>query len=316
MSVSPVELVAGRNVSFSLSGLPLWMPVRITFIDPQGVPAFWITPKDVHVLESDRSEATTIRMYPREGGYLDWTRYGAQDDAGAWSVDIEFAGSVYTATYTLGSLALGDLETVSLGTLLTRHSAPGFNIYYSDLVPTALVADLQEHLTDTAQLLEQSIQIEPGSIPDVYLAGNRELMSLVSSVTGIDLGLEDGYYTNYGERPGIFIRTDLKGTEVRRLLTHEYIHHIFDGLANERPLPAWLTEGLSKYYEFETALSGPQPDATQLRRMTASDLARAAAQGDALFSLATLESQTDWNSRSMRMSSPFSTPKPTWPSVF
>lgn len=297
MSVSPVELVAGRNVSFSLSGLPLWMPVRITFIDPQGVPAFWITPEDVHVLESDRSEATTIRMYPREGGYLDWTRYGAQDDAGAWSVDIEFAGSVYTATYTLGSLALGDLETVSLGTLLTRHSAPGFNIYYSDLVPTALVADLQEHLTDTAQLLEQSIQIEPGSIPDVYLAGNRELMSLVSSVTGIDLGLEDGYYTNYGERPGIFIRTDLKGTEVRRLLTHEYIHHIFDGLANERPLPAWLTEGLSKYYEFETALSGPQPDATQLRRMTASDLARAAAQGDALFSLATLESQTDWNSR-------------------
>ena len=31
--------------------------------------------------------------------------------------------------------------------------------------------------------------------------------------------------------------------------------------------------------------------------MTASDLARAAARGDALFSLATLESQTDWNSR-------------------
>ena len=114
MSVSPQEIVAGRNVSFSLSGLPLWMPVRITFVDPQGVPTSWITPEDVHVLESDRSEATTIRMYPTDGGFLDWTRYGAQDQVGAWSVDIEFAGSVYTATYTLGSLALGELETVSL----------------------------------------------------------------------------------------------------------------------------------------------------------------------------------------------------------
>ncbi|MAF39422.1 MAG: hypothetical protein CL696_11210 [Chloroflexi bacterium] len=50
------------------------------------------------------------------------------------------------------------------------------------------------------------------------------------------------------------MRTDLKGNEVRRLLTHEYIHHIFDGLANDFPLPTWLTEGLSKYYEVDTAL--------------------------------------------------------------
>ena len=124
LSVSPEEIIAGRNVSFSLSGLPLWMPVMVTFVGPQGVPVSWITPEDVYVLESDRSEATTIRMYATAGGYLDWTRYGAEDEAGAWSVDIEFAGRVYTAAYNLDSLTLRDFETVSLGTLPTKHQPP------------------------------------------------------------------------------------------------------------------------------------------------------------------------------------------------
>lgn len=300
LSVSPEAAIAGRDVSFSLSGLPPWDRVTITFIDPQGVPASWITDEDVRVLEQDGSEATTIVMYPAASGVLDWKRYGAQDETGAWSMDIDVAGGSVSITYTMHSLKLSDVETVSLGTLLTRHPAPGFDIYYSDLVPAALVVDLQEHLSDTALLLERRTQTEMGQIPDVYLAGNRELMTMVSSVTGIDLGLKDGYYINFGQRPGIFMRTDLTGTEVRRLLTHEYIHHIFDGLANERTLPAWLTEGLSKYYEFDTALSGPRPDASRLRQFAATDLARTAAQAGALFSLTALESQSDWNSRTDR----------------
>ncbi len=147
-------------------------------------------------------------------------------------MDINIGGSIYTAAYTVESLTLRDFEKVSLGTLLTKHEAQGFNVSYSDLVPTALVADLQEHLSDTVLLLERRIQCAMGSVPDVYLPGNRELMNLVSTVTGINLGFEDGYYINGGQLPGIFMRTDLQGTEVRRLLTHEYIHHVFAGLAN------------------------------------------------------------------------------------
>ena len=177
------------------------------------------------------------------------------------------------------------------------RSAPGFTVYYSDLVPTALVADLQDHLIETALFMERRIQTDPTTIPDVYLAGNRELMTMVSSVTGIDLGFEDGYYTNFGQRSGIFIRTDLQGTEVRRLLTHEYIHHLFDSLANEKDLPAWLTEGLSEYYEFDVAMVGPRPDASLLRFLASADLARAAARSGSLFRLADLESQAIWNSR-------------------
>jgi hypothetical protein len=297
LSITPEAAIAGRDVAFHLAGLPAWEPVSFTFVDPQGVPVSWITAEDVHVLEQDRSEVTTIRMYPNALGELEWTRYGAQDEEGQWSVDINIGGSILSATYTLESLVLRDFEMVSLGTLLTKHEAPGFNIFYSDLVPTALVADLQEHLSNTASLLERRIESDIGSVPDVYLAGNRELMSLVGTVTGINLGFEDGYYITGGQLPGIFMRTDLQGTEVRRLLTHEYIHHVFDGLANDQVLPAWLTEGLSKYYEFDTALLGPRPDATRLRQLSSADLARAAAESGSLFSLASLDSQTTWNSR-------------------
>lgn len=159
------------------------------------------------------------------------------------------------------------------------------------------MADLQDDLIDTASLMAQRIRTELGSILDVYLTGNRELLDMVSSVTGIDLGFEDGYYTNSGERPGIFIRTDLQGTEVRRLLTHEYIHHVFDGLSNDQVLPAWLTEGLSEYYEFDIALSGSRPDASLLRLFASADLARSAARSGGLFSLSILEDQETWNSR-------------------
>ena len=297
MSISPEVAIASRDVSFALSGLPAWEPVSITFFDTEGVPASWITTEDVHVLEPDRSEATSIRMFPTTSGELDWTRYAALDEEGEWMVVMNIGGSEYSAPYTLSDLILRDFEKVSLGTLLTKHEAPGFNIYYSDLVPAALVVDLQEHITGTALLLEQRIQSEAISVPDIYLAGNRDLMGIISIVTGIDLGFEDGYYITGGQLPGIFMRTDLQGTQVRRLLTHEYIHHVFHGLANDEILPAWLTEGLSKYYEFDTALSGPRPDATRLRQFTSTDLARAAARSGSLFGLAALDSQTDWNSR-------------------
>jgi hypothetical protein len=243
------------------------------------------------VLQSDGFEATTFQMFPGLSETLDWKRYAALDEVGLWAVDVELAGNLYTIDYDLGMVNLRDFETVSLGTLLTKHAAPGFTIYYSDLVPTALVADLQDHLTDTAFLMERRIQADLSVLPDIYLAGNRDLMAMVSSVTGVELGFEDGYYTNFGERPGIFMRTDLPATEVRRVLTHKYIHHVFDGLANEKALPAWVTEGLPKYYEFEVALSGDRPNASMLRLFTSTDLARTAAQTGSLFRLADLESQ-------------------------
>ncbi|MCI0845335.1 MAG: hypothetical protein J4N87_08240, partial [Chloroflexi bacterium] len=126
MSISPEVTVASRDVSFELSGLPAWEPVSITFFDTEGVPASWITTEDVHVLEPDRTEATSIRMYPTTSGELEWTRYAALDEEGEWMVVMNIGGSEYSAPYTLSDLILRDFEKVSLGTLLTKHEAPGF----------------------------------------------------------------------------------------------------------------------------------------------------------------------------------------------
>ena len=300
LSMTPEDTFAGRDISFALSGLTPWQPVRVSFIDPQGVAAAWITADDLRLVDQNGSEATSFLMYPTASGQLDWERYGIQDEAGAWSVDIDLGGSVSSTTYTLDELHLGGQETVSVGAELTRHSGLSSTVYYSDLVPTALVVDLQEYLSDSALLLERRTGTEMGQLPDLYLLANRDLMDQVGAATGVDLGFEDGYYKSFGTRPGIYMRTDLLTTEVRRLLVHEYVHLVFDDLANQRTLPAWLTEGLSRYYEFDVALSGPRANATLLRKYSASDLARAAAQSDGLFSLATLESQSDWNSSTDR----------------
>ena len=297
MSVTPEVPIAGRDVSFSLAGLPPWELVTFTFVDPQNIPVPWVTAEDVNVVGFDGNEATTIKMFPTTSGELEWSRYGALDVAGDWSVDIRISDQVDSAAYTLKNLELNDVITVSQGTILTEHPAPDFIIYYSDLVPSSLVVDLQEHLIDTRLLLEELLQTEIAKVPDIYLAGDRDLMALMSVVTGINLGFEDGYYTNFGQRSGIYMRTDLLDTEVRRLLTHEFIHHVFNSLAEGQEQPAWLAEGLSKYYEFNTALLGPRPDATKLRLLVATDRARAAAQQGALFSFADLDSQANWNSR-------------------
>ena len=77
------------------------------------------------------------------------------DVAGDWSVDIEISDQVASAAYTLKDLELNDVITVSQGTIMAEHPVPGFIIYYSHLVPSSLVVDLQEHLVNTRLLLEE-----------------------------------------------------------------------------------------------------------------------------------------------------------------
>ena len=271
--------------------------MRVSFVNPQGIAASWITADDVHLVDVDGAEATSYLMYHTESGTLNWERYGVQDETGTWSVDFDLDGNEYSTAYTMDELQIGGQVTVSVGVDLTKNSGGTSTVYYSDLVPTALMVDRREHLSDAAFLLEQRTGTKMGQLPDLYLMGNREIMERVSAATGVNLGYEDGYFKNYGTRPGIYMRTDLLSTDVRRLLTHEYVHLVFDDLANGKVLPAWLTEGLSRFYEFDIALSGPRANASQPRRFRAADLARTAAQEDSLFSLAALDSQSNWNSR-------------------
>ena len=77
------------------------------------------------------------------------------DVAGDWSVDIEISDQLASAAYTLKDLELNDVITVSQGTIMAEHPVPCFIIYYSNLVSSSLVVDLQEHLINTRLLLEE-----------------------------------------------------------------------------------------------------------------------------------------------------------------
>ena len=107
----------------------------------------------------------------------------------------------------------------------------------------------------------------------------------------MDLGFEDGYYRNFGIKPGIYMRTDLPQTDVQQIMVHEYVHLVFDGVAQGKALPAWLSEGLAKFYEFDVGLAGDRPNAITLRLLRSADQARTAARSGALIPLSSLESQ-------------------------
>ena len=74
-------------------------------------------------------------MFPTTSGELEWSRYDALDVAGDWSVSIEVSDQVASTDYTLKDLELNDVITVSQGTILTEHPAPGFIIYVFRLGP-------------------------------------------------------------------------------------------------------------------------------------------------------------------------------------
>jgi len=297
MTVTPEIAFSGRDVSFGLSGLTPWRKVTITISGPDGVPSPWITDDDVNLVDSSGVKSTSATLYPTESGQLEWKRYGINDEAGTWTVDLDLDGSAAGIEYTMNELQLGGEEPITIGVQMTRHTGSGPTTYYSSSVPLALMVDLQQQLNTTALLMEDRTGATVAQLPDLYLMANREIMEQVASATGVDLGFEDGYYKGFGARPGIYMRTDFLTTEAERLLTHEYVHMVSDELANGRDLAAWLTEGLSRYYEYDVSLSGSRADATKLRVYRAADAARDAAQAGGLFSLNTLDDQSDWNAR-------------------
>lgn len=169
--------------------------------------------------------------------------------------------------------------------------------FYSSLVPSTLAVDLQAHLAWVVGQLKDDWGVQSRQIPDIHLAGNDSLLRQVAQSTGTTIGFEDGYYRSSGIRPGIFMRTDFYATGVRSILTHEYTHLLLQESAQDKQLPAWLNEGISRDSEHRLNLLGARPSAGLLRVFQDADTAKAAAIAGALPNLTSLESQSTWNSQ-------------------
>ncbi|MCH8226580.1 MAG: hypothetical protein IIC97_12015 [Chloroflexi bacterium] len=288
--------LAGRDISFTLQGLDAWQEVGVEFIDPLGQPADWITKEEVHIVQADGTLVTKRKLFADASGEISWLRVGTQDQEGAWNVEITIDGRTTVVTYSVSQLQL-QVEQETLGVELRRYQGLISNTLMSSLVPAALAVDLQSHLGRVVQELRERLGVQSASIPNIYLAGNRPLFQQLAQATGIEVGFEPGYYLSGGFHPGIYMRTDDFLTEVQGTLTHEYVHLAMDELALDEPLPAWLTEGLAQYYEYEIGLLGIRPDATKLSIFYSTDEARSAANAGALMPLPSLESLASWNSQ-------------------
>ena len=299
LRVEPGQPMAGHDVSLTLTGLDPWQPVALSFRDPTGRSAEWITPTETRFAWIDGKPVTGQWFYADEEGSLSWTRIGTLDREGTWSVVVAVDGVEYPVEYPILDLPLSTPESVFLGVELRRYRGSASDTYTSALVPAALTIDLQSYLVWTMVVLSSEIGIARTSqIPDLYLAGSGDALNRIREAIGFDVPIEpDGFYSAVGGNPAVYIRTDTPLTSILRLLTHEYVHLALDEMSGGVRLPAWIDEGLATYAEYELGLRSVRPDATRAQIYTSIDVAKDASSGGTLFPLTSLESGGDWNLR-------------------
>ena len=296
LTVQPGNPLAGRDIVFTLKGLTPWSSVTVEAINPRGTPVEWVRGDETLFSPSE----TQRMLFADASGVLTWTRIGAKDGEGVWSLRLTLDGVPATVSYQVSQFQLPVQRTEDVGVELRRYQGSVSDVFYSSGVPSALVVDLQAHLSWVQDQLAAELGVGSNSIPALYLANGQSTLQKVAVAVEAGLGVEAGMYKPTGERPGIYLRTDFYANQIRQLLTHEYVHLLLDQVGNGRALPAWLNEGIATYYEYELGLGGQRPAATRLQLYGAADRAKAAAAGGSLFSLTSLESQSTWNTRTQQ----------------
>ena len=291
MTMSPGTPFAGSNVDFVVTGLDSWDVVEVTLIEPSGQEAGWIGDD-----QYSRSWSTNYFLSDERGGTT-WTRYGAQDRVGDWSVRIRIYDSVRIINYSYARFRLPRLVQVQLGVPLFGCRSDEAVIFFSDSVNFSVTVGMHERLGFAADLLEERLGIRTEALPVIYLLGSQSDFDSAARASGKEPGWEAGFFRSHGELRGIFMQSDSQRTELYHTLTHEYIHFLVDEVLEGAELPAWLNEGLAGYYEFEVGMKGDLPDASYTRMLRSADRAREAADEDGLFRLPELESQREWNRR-------------------
>ena len=299
LRIEPGQPMAGHDVSFTLTGLDPWQPVALSFRDPTGRSAEWIAPTETRFAWIDGSPITGQWFHADEEGSLSWTRIGTLDREGTWSVVVAVDGVDYPVEYPVMDLPLPKPESAELGVELRRYRGSVSDTYTSALVPAALTIDLQSYLVWTMVVLSSEMGIARTSqIPDLYLAGSGDALDRIREEIGFDVPIEpDGFYSDVGGNPAVYIRTDYPLTSILRLLTHEYVHLALDEMSGGVRLPAWIDEGLATYAEYSLGLRSVRPDATRAQMYASIDVVKDAAESGTLFPLTSLESGRDWNLR-------------------
>ena len=294
LTLEPGQPLAGRDISFTLTGLPPWQDIRVGFVDPLGVPALWITEDEATFAPVNGRPITTRTVYADGDGAASWLRIGTQDSEGVWSVDITVAGDTTSISYTVAELQVPVQEITNVGVELRRYQGQLSDTFYSARVPGTLAVEFQSQLGWFADRIAEILGIHSRKIPDIYLLGNESLLVQIGAAVGQDVGFEFGFFLGSGGRPGIYMRTDAYIAELQATLAHEYLHLLVSERTNNASLPAWLNEGLAEYLEFELGVQGTRPRVARRNFYDSAERAKAAALSGELLPLMSLQSQGDW----------------------
>ena len=297
LEVDPGQPFAGRDVSFAVEGIEPWQAVIVELVDPRGEPAAWITEDEAFFSPVNGTPVTDRTLFADESGRATWLRIGTMDREGVWAVRVTVNGETTGVSYPVGQLQLDISGNEDVGVEFRRYQGSVSDIYFSSLVPAALVLDLQSHLGWVVAQVTDEYGIQSTSIPDIYLTSDRRVLEVASDAVGVELGFEDGYFKSGGERPGVYMRTDSLRGEVRGLLTHEYVHLVLNEISRMMLLPAWLDEGFAKFVEVELGLRSDRPEPLRRSLYGSANTAKTAALSGALLSLPVLESRSDWNAQ-------------------
>ena len=293
--MSPGTPFAGSDVHFAAAGLEPWDILEVTFIEPNGQEAGWVA--DAHYTQ----RWTTNYFLADRNGEAHWTRYGAQDQAGDWTVHVRIDDTLSIIRYSYRKFAVPRQVHVQLGAPLFGCRSDEAVIFFSDSVNFAVTVDLHARLEFAADLMERELGVRTSAIPVIYMLGNQADFERVQRASGEEPGWEAGFFRSYGDYQGIFIQSDKQKTDVYHTLTHEYVHFLLDEISGGADLPAWVNEGLAEYYEYAVGRQGDFPDASYARMLRSGDTARDAAVDNRLLPLSQLESQREWGQRDISL---------------
>jgi len=236
-------------------------------------------------------------------GYSPWAGYWGVSDtynSAPWDIDQRTNRKI---TPILISPDLGDSEQVWRGTYLDHYQESDTSIFYQESLPKPHVKHIESIITETNDLLFQTMGWKMATEPDIYLISNYKDFAIVENFLNVSVeGFEAGGFqlsscrpNPYSEDPcngGIYLNLDA-GNGVddiswhKSLVAHEYTHfYVRQFLSNRQDtIPIWFNEGLAMWI------------AHQIRPEALGDDAIDAYHSRDLIPLQDLESNKDWNAR-------------------
>ena len=270
--------------------MDLWDVVEVTFYGPSGEAAKWIGDDKL------ARQWSTNYLLSDEDGNVRWVRYGAQDEAGDWSVRITIDDSLRVVNYDYTKFSLPRLVSLNLGVPLFGCSSDEAVIYFSDAVNFAITVDMHAELRRAADLIEERLGIRTSNTPAIHLLANVGELGTVRRAVGANATRGNDFYRSGQNNSGIYLQTDRQLDNTYDSLTHLYVYYLLDEVVGGNELPRWLQAGIGRYYEFEVRhLREPSTSAKFWSLISGDRSQQAAAEGE-LLPVRQLENRAFWNS--------------------